>query len=261
MNLRLQEEEAGVHIKIPYDKFTARGLVVSTLMMIVLLFFLYHAQPPSFKMRFIQIRSEPLILLSFGDGDGTGGNSGNLTESGEKNKGDTPPTNLHDANIAEATIFDSKANDSQIEIEDAETFIPIKNIKSNKKNEGKANGKGKDNFGVDDGVDWGTGLGSHGKGKGAGYGFGDIDWGGGGNRIVIEKHVPKFPKGVKVSATIKLKFYVHPDGTVGRVIPILRATDPRLDQAAIKAIKKWKFNPLSTNAIMVGIIPLTFVLK
>ena len=107
-----------------------------------------------------------------------------------------------------------------------------------------------------------SGLGSRGKGKGKGDGFGEIDWGGGGGRIVLNKVLPKFPDNVKSSSQIVLQFKVLSDGTVVSVIPIQKA-DPELEEAAIKALKKWRFNPLpdGQKEIMVGRIPLTFILR
>jgi len=260
MSLRQQEEDdQGVKLIIPWDKFTARGMLVAFTLAALAILLMNSYNPPQFDQRYIEIRSVPITLLNFGDGDGTGMSKGNLTEEGVQHKGEIPPSNLHDAKTAAQTRRDPDAKPQTDE--DASTYIPVSEMKSNKSTAGSTNGSGNQNIGSSDGKEWGTGLGDKGTGKGAGYGFGNIEWGGGGNRRVVEKHLPKFPDGVKTSAKIKLKFWVNPDGTVSRVVPIQRAADPRLDQAAIEAIKKWRFNPLKTDQIMVGIIPMEFVLK
>ena len=50
------------------------------------------------------------------------------------------------------------------------------------------------------------------------------------------------------------------DGSVSQVIPLQKA-DPALEQAAITAIKQWRFNRLSDDKEMWGTIPLTFILR
>jgi TonB family protein len=112
-------------------------------------------------------------------------------------------------------------------------------------------------FGRDDN---GTGLGEKGFGTGAGEGFGDIEWGGGGNRRLLNKVIPKLPQGLKYAGTIRLALYVAPDGSVSRVLPIEKS-DPRLESACIEALRKWKFNPIPGNVIMKGIITFKLNLK
>ncbi len=65
-------------------------------------------------------------------------------------------------------------------------------------------------------------------------------------RQVISKplHLPEIDLDVEV--TIRLQFWVLPDGSVGRVIPLARG-DVRLERAAIQYLKSWRFTPLSSG--------------
>jgi TonB family protein len=78
-------------------------------------------------------------------------------------------------------------------------------------------------------------------------------------RQVVYK--PSLPKTARAEGEIELKFWVLPDGTVGRIVPLKRG-DPFLEEEAIRYLKKWKFNPLDkTQGEEWGIIPIRFVLK
>ncbi|MFW6232997.1 MAG: TonB family protein, partial [Bacteroidota bacterium] len=77
---------------------------------------------------------------------------------------------------------------------------------------------------------------------------------------VLYKKVPKFPDGVSRSAKIKIRFTVLADGTVAQMVPLQKA-DPRLEKAAMEALKQWRFNRLENGETMVGIIPMTFRLR
>lgn len=88
----------------------------------------------------------------------------------------------------------------------------------------------------------------------------DIEWGGGGTRIVLHKVLPRYPQGHNVSGRLRLRFTVLPDGTVGAIVPLQR-TDPLLERAAIEALRQWRFNPLPNPVEMVGIITFTFELE
>lgn len=250
--------EGGINIKLPWDSNTAKGFFAA--IMILLLFFfisplLNISDPPTIR----EIKTIPIELLILGSGDGTGLRKGNLTEEGKKGKGENPTINIEDAQKTPKDVNNKKSTTTNTDI--ADTFLPKKELSGVKNN---TNVSGEDNKNVGDnknGDDFGSGLGNSGKGKGAGDGFGDIDWGGGGNRIVLHKPLPKFPNGVKTSGQIILRFKVLPDGTVTSVVPIQKA-DPELEQAAIEALKKWRFNPLKDDSpIMIGTIPLTFILR
>jgi outer membrane biosynthesis protein TonB len=71
-------------------------------------------------------------------------------------------------------------------------------------------------------------------------------WAGGGNRKLLAGEVPAYPSGVNVSAQIKLKVSVLPDGTVKSAAPGQKG-DTRLENAAIGKVKLWQFEPLLSS--------------
>lgn len=251
------EQDNAVQIKLPWDENTAKGFGIA--LAITFLFLLIapslHYKNPSYRN--IQINSVPLTLLNFGDGDGTGLSKGNLTAEGMQRKGGEASSILQDAESPSITRFDKN-----VDIKDPMMAnpVPVSELSSDAKTKGTDKGEGRLDIGVKDGSTDGSGLGSRGSGKGKGLGFGDIEWGGGGNRIVLQKPLPKFPVGVNTNAELKFKFTVLPDGSVGRIIPLQKA-DPRLEAAAMDALRQWRFNRLNSDIIMEGIIPLTFILR
>lgn len=256
---KLRSSTEGINIKLPWDSNTAKGFFVATIILILFYFFsplLHNDDVPKIK----EIKTVPIELLNLGSGDGTGRRKGNLTAEGVKGKGENLSINIEDAQKTPTTTNNQKVKNSN-NTDVASDFKPVDKLSGDKNNSQIA---GNDNKNVGDnknGDDFGSGLGSKGSGKGLGDGFGDIDWGGGGNRVVLDKKLPKFPNGVKTSGQIILKFKVLPDGTVTSVVPLQKA-DPELEFAAIQALKKWRFNPLKDDApIMVGTIPLTFILR
>lgn len=83
-------------------------------------------------------------------------------------------------------------------------------------------------------------------GEGVGkFGF-DIDFGGKGKRKIYSYTLPKYPEGVAKEIDVKLRFTILADGTVGRIIPIIKA-DTRLETAAINSLRQWRFEPLPPN--------------
>jgi TonB family protein len=110
-------------------------------------------------------------------------------------------------------------------------------------------------FGMNEGGD-GSGLGRFGAGTGRGAGYG-LEWGGGGNRIVLHKELPKYPSGVNTSAQIKIRFTVLQDGSVGSAVPMQKG-EPLLERAALEALRRWQFNPTHDDKEMVGFITFTF---
>lgn len=93
----------------------------------------------------------------------------------------------------------------------------------------------------------------------AGCGLGRICWSGGGNRVVTYKPpIPIIPDSVPAGEyTIKIRFYVDPSGSVIRAVPVNKV-DPRLEEVAIRYVKRYKFNPLDTDVTMVGTINICF---
>lgn len=81
-------------------------------------------------------------------------------------------------------------------------------------------------------------------GEGTGkFGLFDIEWGGTGKRKIYSYNIPAYPEGVSKEIDVKLRFSILPDGTVGRIFPLIKA-DTRLENAAINSLKQWRFEPL-----------------
>lgn len=94
----------------------------------------------------------------------------------------------------------------------------------------------------------GTGpLGTSGVGadidRGASY---SIQWLDGGSRKLTSFGLPRYPEGTNVVAQVKVKVTVMPDGSVTSVQPEQKA-DTRLEEAAMKAVRLWKFEPLRSS--------------
>ncbi|RPI66025.1 MAG: hypothetical protein EHM47_17625 [Ignavibacteriales bacterium] len=88
------------------------------------------------------------------------------------------------------------------------------------------------------------GQGNISEGEGS-FGY-DIDWGGKGTRRIYSFNIPAYPEGVQKEVDIRLRFSILPDGTVGTIIPQTKA-DTKLENAAINALRQWRFEPLSQN--------------
>jgi len=70
-----------------------------------------------------------------------------------------------------------------------------------------------------------------------------VQWSGGGSRKLLAGDMPSYPSGVNISAQIKLKVVVLPDGSVKSVAPAQKG-NTRLENAAIAKVKLWQFEPL-----------------
>jgi TonB family protein len=252
------ETDTSIQFKLPWDKNTARGFTIALAISLLFLWILNIFEWVPTNVRGYTIQSVPIELLNFGDGDGTGMSKGNLTREGESHKGKQPNSILEDAKIASETRYDK--NTKIQDPDNAGNYIPKNQLSSDSKDKLSQSGSDNKNIGSQNGNPNGTGLGDKGYGKGKGLGFGDIEWGGGGNRTVLVKKVPTYPPGVNTSAQITIRFTVMPDGTISKMVPLQKA-DPRLEKAAMDALKQWRFNPLNRNVEMVGVIPITFQLR
>lgn len=88
-----------------------------------------------------------------------------------------------------------------------------------------------------------SGKGREEAGEGEGnYGF-EIDFGGKGMRKIYSYSLPEYPEGVSKEIDVKLKFSILPDGTVGKILPLIKA-DTKLELAAINSLRQWRFEPL-----------------
>lgn len=70
-----------------------------------------------------------------------------------------------------------------------------------------------------------------------------LQWAGGGNRKLLVGDMPAYPPGVNISAQIKLKVIVLPNGSIKSAAPAQKG-DTRLENAAIAKVKLWQFEPL-----------------
>ncbi len=114
---------------------------------------------------------------------------------------------------------------------------------ADKKKEKELKDKNKNKFAVNSNVN-SEGKGNQLNGSGS-FGY-DIDWGGQGQRKIYSYIVPSYPEGVDKEIDIRLKFTIMPDGTVGTIIPLIKA-DTRLESAAINSLRQWRFEPLAPN--------------
>ncbi|HLP26996.1 MAG TPA: energy transducer TonB [Candidatus Didemnitutus sp.] len=207
-----------------------------------------YSPPESYTVK----TTVPLTLVILGDGDGTGVRSGNLSREGASQRGKETQNPLQDAQRSAS----SNGNTQVADPNQSARLIATRDVgRDGKPHDGDASDR---TVGNKDGKDDGTGLGWVGSGPGKGLGYGDIDWGGGGNRTVVSKVLPNFPAGT-LNTEVKLRFRVLADGTVSLVWPVRRGGNPKVDQEAMRVLKQWRFNKLSTGVEMEGTI--TFVFK
>lgn len=107
------------------------------------------------------------------------------------------------------------------------------------------------------------GIGSGEDGEGDGNGVFSMHWLHGMTRRKISGELPKYPQGAAVSAQVRILTIVLPDGTVRSVQPEQKA-NRLLEEAAMKAVRFWKFEPLGSSLPQVEqscIITFSFKLK
>lgn len=241
-----------VQIRFVWNPQAVRGFVVACIVLsIVLLISMCTSYKPAEPYRVVS-RNVPLTLLVFGEGDGTGARKGNLSEEGAAQRGLESPNPLLDAQRSASSNGRTQITDPT----QSARLIPTKDL--GKDGRLRDDASSDHTTGMKDGKEDGTGLNWVGSGPGKGLGYGDVDWGGGGNRTVVSKPMPRFPAGT-LNTAVKLRFRVMADGTVSLVWPMRRGGNPAVDQEAMRALKQWRFNRLSTDVEMEGTI--TFVFK
>ncbi|MCS6966255.1 MAG: energy transducer TonB [Candidatus Kapabacteria bacterium] len=246
--------ESSLTIRIPWDRITARAFLLSLLVHICIFLLALHLRWYPEPPRQLEVRSIPVELLTLGWGEGNKPAGGNLSPEGRAYR-EKPRDQLADANTVRSrprAITQGALEPTQA-IPHPASETPTKAM-NNLPSEQKSVPQG-----ALLGSPQGSGLGVQGGGTGKGLGF-DIEWGGGGNRIVLSKVLPQYPRGHNVAGRVRLRFTVLPDGTVGAIIPLQR-TDPVLERAAIEALRLWRFNSLSTSIEMFGVITFTFELQ
>jgi len=65
-------------------------------------------------------------------------------------------------------------------------------------------------------------------------------------RALLSGGKPQFPEGVQHGGTVKIRITVDPSGNVLAMIPVEKA-DSRLEEAAMSAIRTWRFSKLAKN--------------
>lgn len=175
------------------------------------------------------------VELSFGISDQTGssgaqGNKINIIKETpkpsekEQSKEKNPEVKEVDLPIAVSTEDENviKPANNEKEVAEESNEINTETVVSNSKSSEEGNSSVEGNFGF------------------------DIDWGGKGTRKIYSFILPQYPEGVKKEVNIKLQFTILPDGTVGTIIPKMKA-DTRLENAAINSLRQWRFEALSSN--------------
>jgi TonB family protein len=68
---------------------------------------------------------------------------------------------------------------------------------------------------------------------------------------------------VESESEIELRFWILPNGAVGRVVPV-KKSDPRLEALVINYLRHWRFTPLPPDTVQDeqwGIIPFRFRIR
>jgi TonB family protein len=68
---------------------------------------------------------------------------------------------------------------------------------------------------------------------------------------------------VESESEIELRFWILPNGAVGRVVPV-KKSEPRLEALAINYLRQWRFTPLPSDALQDeqwGVIPFRFRIR
>ncbi len=242
-------DSSSFQLRFEWSPNVGRGFLVAIgIMSVVLIMSMctHVSAPEPYTIR----TTTPVTLLRLGEGDGTGARKGNLTREGAAARGQQAPDPLRDAQTASSRGKTQPSDPTQ-----TANLVAAKEVGK----DGKPNTTdGADqSVGAKNGKDDGTGLGWVGSGAGKGLGYGDIDWGGGGNRTVVTKVLPKFPPGT-MNTEVKLRFRVLPDGTVSLVMPVRRGGNPAVDMEAMRVLKMWRFNKLASDVEMEGTITFVF---
>lgn len=217
-------------------------------------------------------RTIPIQLLQYGVVGSSEANKGNLSAEGKAVKAPTNPELLADA--AKVNAPTSKPNPRAVAQEPPKTLAttaqpreytqpaytkPVNTEQSRSSAQAQTQASAAQTaVGTQQGSTSpeAEGIGRFGSGAGRGQGYG-LEWGGGGNRVVVHKELPKYPAGVNTMTQIKIRFTVNPNGSVGMILPMQKG-DPVLERAAIEALRRWQFNPLNDTKEMVGFITFTF---
>jgi|688.fasta_scaffold178150_2 TonB family protein len=239
------QDQPTFNIQFVWNPNTLRGFIGALLIVSVILALSTCTDLRSSREIIVR-RPPPIVLLRLGSGDGTGARKGNLTAEGAAQKG-TDATNP----LADAQKSSGRSTTPSKDITQAGRVVPV--AQAGTGGSTSADASADNSIGSSFGSNDGSGLGSLGMGRGKGDGFGDIDWGGGGNRTVENKVIPNFPPG-HLNTKITLLFRVAPDGTVVYAEVKTKSGNKAVEQAAIAALRRWRFNKLATSTVMEGVI-------
>jgi TonB family protein len=90
-----------------------------------------------------------------------------------------------------------------------------------------------------------------------------MTWSDGGLRSKLSGEMPTYPAGVNVETQIRIETVVAPDGSVKSLKPAQKG-NTRLEDAAMRAVRLWKFEPLRQSVPQVDqvcLITFNFALK
>ena len=248
--MNIDRDHSTLQVQLVWSPNALKGYAAAVLVLVVIMLVskCTRVEPPTSRPL---PPTTPLTVLILGDGDGTGQRKGNLAAEGAAQRGAVPKDPLTDASKAAASSRSSPAND----LSQSTNLQAVPDVGAPKGD--TASKDGAVTVGGGSGDQNGTGLGLVRAGKGKGLGYGDIDWGGGGNRIVLHKVKPMFPPGT-MNTEVRLRFRVRPDGSVSMVVPVRKGGNPAADQAASHALRQWRFNPLNSRDDMEGTITFVF---
>ncbi len=178
--------------------------------------------------------TDKYVELSFGE-SGLPGSSGALGDQ----------LNSNDQQIQQSSASNDKNKTEDLKTTDVSESKNMSNrdliTPSDKKIE---KGKSDNNANMTNSNINSLGMGNKTGGNGS-FGY-DIDWGGRGQRKKYSYIIPPYPEGVNKEIDIRLRFTILPDGTVGTILPLIKA-DTRLENSAINALRQWRFQALDPS--------------
>ncbi|MBL7999390.1 MAG: TonB family protein [Candidatus Kapabacteria bacterium] len=262
-------------ISIPWDSNTFRGFLMSlvvTILIVLLGPFVEFAPPPEFVTPPYIKDTTAIMILYAGVGIKNAPSKGDGIEEGAAKKAPLPSSRMDNVKSPKFAVKKATAaKHSTTEL--TPRIIPVKRVPEKKsdtkpsnstatentttKKNNVADNSSSESTGVRNGSANGTGKSTQGTGGGLGKGFYDIEWGGGGNSIPINKVIPKVPAGLNNSTIVRLTFTVSKDGDIIFVKPKTKG-NPVAENTALAAFKLWKFKPPTTQTALQGTITFKF---
>ncbi len=263
-------------LKRIYSKNFYRGMAMALAIHAVFVFFLFLMEPiytkppdvekilPPVNTNFRVLQIEMIGMKASGmDVQGSGGGEGTIRENAGAAFGNPVPSSVRStidpqASVVPRSLQGPGMNDVMGIHRNPIYFDMVKGFAGSSQNgEGAGGGNG---IGI--GNKTGNGAGFTDK-PGFGGGFGNkfvagnpannsaagspyqIAWSGV-PRALLSGDSPQFPEGVQHGGTVKIKITVDPSGNVRAMILVEKA-DSRLEEAAMSAIRNWRFSKLAEN--------------